>query len=157
MISPDGIFLDHETQTGPLAIIISLYVLNVGPDDCIVEPLRAFKEFSGSMPYVGAFTTHTEQILVPLVSKIKHNRQTITKLLDGKCPPAKLPGDFSFLVYPLPKIALCYIFYEADEDFPAGVTCLFANNAASFIPVDGLADVGEYTSKTIIHLLGQNR
>jgi hypothetical protein len=48
---------------------------------------------------------------------------------------------------------LCYIFYRADEEFPASVTCLFSNNAPDFMPIDGLADVGEYTSKKILALI----
>ena len=64
-----------------------------------------------------------------------------------------LGGDFSFILYPLPKIALCFIFYLPDEEFPASVTCLFSANALSFIPLDGLADVAEYTSKGIIGLI----
>jgi hypothetical protein len=46
-----------------------------------------------------------------------------------------------------------FIFYEADDDFPASVTCLFSNNANQFLPVDGLADVGEYTSRNILNLI----
>jgi len=33
------------------------------------------------------------------------------------------------------------------------VTCLYSNNAIEFIPIDGLADVGEYTSKEIVGIL----
>jgi hypothetical protein len=62
-------------------------------------------------------------------------------------------GDIAFRVMPLPKIALCYIFYEADEDFPASATCLFSANANDFMPMDGLADTGEYTSRKILQLL----
>ena len=105
------------------------------------------------MPYVGAFTTHTEQLLVPHVAKIKASVHKITKTLKGEKAPSEAGGDFSFIVYPLPKIALCYIFYEADEDFSASVTCLYSNNANLFMPVDGLADVGEYTSRKILNLI----
>ncbi|MDX2498596.1 MAG: DUF3786 domain-containing protein [Desulfobacterales bacterium] len=45
------------------------------------------------------------------------------------------------------------MFYEADDDFSASATCLFSNNALSFLPIDALADVGEYTSKKILHLV----
>ena len=102
---------------------------------------------------MGAFTTHTEQLLVSHVAKIKEAVQSITKKLKGGKAPSGTGGDFSFIVYPLPKIALCYIFYEADDDFPASVTCLFSNNANQFMPVDGLADVGEYTSRKILNLI----
>ena len=50
-------------------------------------------------------------------------------------------------------ISLCYIFYEADDEFPASVTCLYSNNARLFLPVDALADVGEYSSRKILKLI----
>jgi hypothetical protein len=97
--------------------------------------------------------THTEQVLVPHVPKITAGLEVILRTLKGETAPAGTSGDTSFVVYPLPKIALCYILYEADEDFPAAVTCLYSSNACQFMPIDGLADVGEYTSKKIIDLV----
>ncbi len=152
-ISPAGISLGQNKHSSVFGILISLYALNAHPDICIPTPFKAFKEFPDSMPYVGAFTTHTEQLLVPHVETIKGAVPKILDNLNGSEPPDGTAGDFSFMVYPLPKIALCYIFYEADEDFPASVTCLFSNNARLFLPMDGLADVGEYTSKKILELI----
>jgi Domain of unknown function (DUF3786) len=149
-IRSDGIFLGKDRQTGVIGILISLYALNVTPETCLVAPMKAFKDLPGSMPYAGAFVTHTQQILVPHVEKIQESTGRIIETLKGCDAPSGVGGDFSFMVYPLPKIALCYIFYEADEDFPASVTCLYSNNAFSFLPVDALADVGEYTSKKIL-------
>jgi hypothetical protein len=154
VIEPKSIKLGEIEHSSVFGILISLYALNACSDICIVSPFKSFKEFPDSMPYVGAFTTHTEQLLVPYVAKIKESVPRITKALKGKKAPSESGGDFSFIVYPLPKIALCYIFYEADDDFPASVTCLYSNNANQFMPVDGLADVGEYTSKKIINLIG---
>ena len=34
------------------------------------------------------------------------------------------------------------------------VTCLYSNNADAFMRVDGLADVGEYTSRRILQVIG---
>ena len=153
VIEPHGITLGEGKHSSVPGILISLYALNAGPDICVTLPLKAFKEFPDSMPYVGAFTRNTEQLLVPQVADIKEAAQNITKRLKGEKAPAEAGGDFSFIVYPLPKIALCYIFYEPDEDFPASVTCLYSNNANRFMPIDGLADVGEYTSKKILTLI----
>jgi hypothetical protein len=152
-IRSDGIFLGDVQQTGVIGILISLYALNTKLETCLVEPLRAFKDFPNSMPYAGAFVTHTQQILVPYVEKIQVSTHRIIETLNGCESPSNVGGDFSFMVYPLPKVALSYIFYEADEDFPASVTCLYSNNALSFLPIDGLADVGEYTSKKILDLI----
>ncbi|MCU0613774.1 MAG: DUF3786 domain-containing protein [Desulfobacterales bacterium] len=156
-ISPHGIYLNEDKQTGVLGILISLYALYANHGPCVLEPFKAFKEFADSMPYVGAFTTHTEQILTPVVHKIKKVRDKIIDQLDGQDSPAGIPGDFSMVLYPFPKIALCYIFYDADEDFQAGVTCLYSSNASYFMPVDGLADVGEYTSKRILEIVPQEK
>jgi hypothetical protein len=153
LIQPGGIALGDTEPSSVLGILISLYALNACSDICVLEPFKSFKEFPDSIPYVGAFTTHTEQILVPHVEKIKEAVKVIIEKLKGEETPVGAGGDFSFIIYPLPKIALCYIFYEADEDFPASVTCLYSNNARQFLPVDGLADVGEYCSKTILTLI----
>lgn len=153
VIEPKRITLGKEEHSSVFGILISLYALNACSDICVPSPLKSFKELPDSMPYVGAFTTHTEQLLVPHVAKIKEAVPRITKGLNGEKARSEAEGDFSFIVYPLPKIALCYIFYEADDDFPASVTCLYSNNANQFMPVDGLADVGEYTCRKILNLI----
>jgi len=152
-IEPKGITIGEDAYSSVLGILISLYAVNARPDKCIPAPFRAFKEFPDSMPYVGAFATHTEQLLVPNVSKISKAILSIVETLKGEESPEGTGGDFSFVVYPLPKIALCYIFYEADEEFSASVTCLYSNNARLFLPLDALADVGEYTSRKILKLI----
>lgn len=114
---------------------------------------RFIKEFPDSMPYVGAFATHSGHLLIPHSGKIKEAVPTITRTLKGEKAPIEAGGDFSFIVYPLPKIALCYIYYEADGDFPPSVTCLYSNNANQFLPIDGLADEGEYTSRKILDMI----
>jgi hypothetical protein len=153
VITPERITLGGNPAPSILGILISLYALHAQTDICVPAPFRAFKEFNGSMPYAGAFVTHTEQVLVPHVAKMTARLKDILGALNGKPAPDGIGGDTAFVVYPLPKIALCYILYAADEDFPASVTCLYSTNADQFMPIDGLADVGEYTSKKIIDLV----
>ena len=153
IIEPEGIFWGQKLQDGVMGILISLYALHVRTESIILEPFKAFKDLPDSMPYAGAFVNHTQQILVPHAEAIEEKQTVIMQLFKGHAAPAGVGGDFSFVVYPLPKIALCYIFYEADEDFPASVTCLYSNNAHAFLPIDALADVGEYTSRKILDLI----
>jgi len=152
-ISPQGIVLGGTPETGVSGILISLYALHANPQLQVLKPFKSFKEFPDSMPYAGAFTSHTENILVPQVARIEAARQRILEVFDGRDADAAGSGDFSFIVHPLPKISLCYIFYHADEDFPPAVTCLYSNNASEFMPIDGLADVGEYSSRKILELV----
>ncbi len=154
-IEPHAIVLGGREQTGPLGIILSLYALHATDLPLEVEPLKAFKEFPNSMPYVGAFASHTEQILTQSVHRIIRYRDRIMRAMSGGEAPSAVSGDSTMLVQPLPKIALCYIFYEADDDFPATATCLFSSNADRHMPMDGLADVGEYTSRAILELINE--
>ncbi len=147
------ITLDRREETGPKGLLVSLYAAHINQEPIQLEPFQAFKDLPGSMPYHSAFSANSEQILVPHVTQIREGQNLILGLFSGEMGPEGLAGDFSFVLYPLPKIALCYIFYLPDEEFPASVTCLFSHNAVSFMPLDGLADVAEYTSKTIIQLL----
>jgi len=152
-ITPQEIKIGEGGHPSVLEILISLYALHAKPEQPLLQPFKSYKDFPDSMPYVAAFTSHTEQLLAPHVNAIEASVSQIKGGLKGEDAPAEVSGDFSFLVYPLPKIALCYIFYEADEDFPASCTCLFSNNAGLFLPVDALADVGEYTSRKIMEII----
>jgi hypothetical protein len=153
-IDPGGIALSGNRVTGPIGVVISLYLLHARDEPLEIMPFLAFKDFPGSMPYHGAFHANSEMPLVPHVPGIRRNEARIRTAFQGEDPPEGLGGDFSFVLLPLPKIALCYIFYLADDDFPASVTCLFSSNAVSFLPLDGLADTAEYTARRIIHING---
>ncbi|MEW6079586.1 MAG: DUF3786 domain-containing protein [Thermodesulfobacteriota bacterium] len=153
VVSPDTITLSGQEVTDPRGIIISLYALHASADPCVVTPFRAYREFADTAPYAAAFHARTEQALVPCAESIAAKVDVIRNLLNGGDPPAEAGGDFAFTVTPLPKIRLCYIFYAADEEFPASVTCLYSSNAPAFLPPDALADTGEYTSKKIIQII----
>ena len=155
-LEPEKITMDGRPETGPKALLVSLYATHVTHEPIQLEPFKAFKDLPGSMPYHGAFSANSEQVLVPHVAQIKKDHDVILGVFSGEIGPEGVAGDFSFVLYPLPKIALCYIFYLPDEEFPASVTCLFSQNALSFMPLDGLADVAEYTSKAIIQLIKGN-
>jgi hypothetical protein len=152
-LASDGIILGGRRETGPAGILITLYALHACPETEVVQPLTAFKEIPDSMPYVGAFAARTETVLVPKVPLIEAKVARILAAFRGSRAESIAGGDFSFLVPALPKISLCYIFYRADEEFPASATCLFSGNARRFMPVDGLADVGEIVSAKILRLL----
>lgn len=148
-IAPGGILLDGRPEAGVLGVLISLYARHASEGSIQVEPLQSFKDFPGSMPYAGAFTTHTEIPLIARLQDIEASGARILAALDGAPYEA---GDFAYLLRPLPKVALVYVFYRPDEEFPASVTCLFSCNARNFLPLDALADTGEYTSRRMLEL-----
>lgn len=100
------------------------------------------------------FDSPIEDLMKRIPADARDKKLTF-KAFGGITDPEGTAGDFSILLYPLPKIALCYIFYLPDEEFPPSVTCLYSANADNFMPLDGLADVGEYCSKKIRQIIDE--
>ncbi len=152
-LTPTDIRLSGKSATGPEGLLIAMYAGGVPDLPVQLEPLQSFKELPNSMPYQAAFAANAELLLVPHVLNIQARRDSIIAAFSGRINDRPVSGDFSFTLWPLPRIPLYYIFNLPDEDFPASVTCLFAANAQLFMPLDGLADVAEYTGKKLIALL----
>lgn len=150
---PHEIILGGQQLLGPEGILIAMYANQVINEPLQLHPLKSFKEFAQSMPYHGAFTINSEKILQPYVSAIQKHQLDLTALFSGTLNTDPPSGDFSFTLYPLPRIALYYMFYLPDEEFPSSVACLFGANATHFMPVAGLADTAEYTARKIIELI----
>jgi len=155
LLTEAKITLTGTAANGPEGLLIALYASAVPDLPVQLDSLKSFKELPNSMPYQGAFAANAEQILVPQVAGIHRQPERLAAVFSGRINVAPPSGDFSFTLYPLPRIPLYYIFHLPDEEFPAAVTCLFAANAPDFMPLDGLADVAEYTGKRIISIVGR--
>lgn len=145
----ESVLLDQQSATGPEGLLVAIYASCVTAKPVRIHPPISFKELPGSMPYQAAFAANAERILIPFVPAIQCKQQEILSSFPGHLNSDAESGDFSFTLHPLPRIPLYYIFHLPDEEFPAAVTCLFAANALDFMPLDGLADVAEYTSRRI--------
>ena len=155
-LCPEVISLAGKPVSGAEGILIALYARYVRNEQPRLFPLQSFKELPNSAPYQGAFVARSEQVLVPHVPAIQRQQQLIVQHFSGTINSTAPSGDFSFTLYPLPRIPLYYIYYLPDEEFPASVTCLYAADATDHLTVDGLADVAEYTAERIIALLKEN-
>lgn len=155
VLSPHGVTLGGEPASGVEGLLTALYASRVPAKPVQLHPLKSFKELPDSMPYHGAFTANSERVLEPYVEAAHRRQGEIVSRFSGTVNSDAASGDFSFTLFPLPRIPLYYIFHLPDDEFPAGVSCLFAANAQEFMPVDGLADVAEYTARRIIELLAR--
>lgn len=149
-VERERVFFDGLVDLGPRAVLVAIYMARVPEQTASLHPLTAFKEIPNSGPYQAAFATHAEQVLVPHVPKIKMHLDHLLQIFSGHPNTDAPSGDFSFTLYPLPRLPLYYIIHEPDEEFPAAVTCLFGSGCASFMPLDALADVAEYTAQSLL-------
>jgi len=149
----DEIILGGEPLRGAEGILIAIYASLVTTEPVQLQPLKAFRQFPGGMGYQPAFAMNAERILIPHVESIHERKEALIARFSGNANKDVKRYDFSFTLYPLPKIPLYYLFNLPNEEFPATVTCLFSPNADRFLPVEGVADTAEYTAKKIIQLL----
>lgn len=152
-LHPDSVWLNAEIEQGPRGVVISLLARHASPEAGVEEPWRAFRELPDSMPYVGAFRSHTELPLVAHVEGLIARAPSIAADMAGRVVADPISGDCGLVLQPLPKIRLCYLLYRPDDEFSANATCLLSANADCFLPTDALADVGEYTSRAMIDAL----
>jgi hypothetical protein len=151
-IGPEGVEIGRGKDSGKRAQLIMLYALNATREPCRPTPFKAFRELPDSKPLLDQFSANTEHSLIPFITRIGQFLEPIFRALDGELCCDIESEDLSIIVRPLPKIKLCYKFYLADNVLPASATCLFSNNALSFLPIDALADLGQYTSNKILEL-----
>ena len=78
-IAPQAITIGDQVETGPAGIVISLYALQVTNMTCQLAPLKAFREMPDSMPYVGAFASHTERVLVKHLQQIENKTDQLAQ------------------------------------------------------------------------------
>ncbi len=149
----EGILLGGEPLRGAEGILIAIYASVVKDEPVQRQPLKAFRQFPGGMGYQAAFALNAEKSLIPYVESIQKKQEELIACFSGTPNKEMKRYDFSFTLYPLPRIPLTYLFNLPDDEFPASVTCLFASNADRFLPVEGLADTAEYTARRIIHLV----
>jgi Domain of unknown function (DUF3786) len=154
IINPKGISFNGRMVNGPRGVLIALYANSVPRDFPQLGTVKSFKQFRGAVAYYSTFAARSENSLIPYADLIRQYSHSIISNLDGHENKVS-KGYFSFTLYPLPKIPMHYICYPADDEFPASITCLFAANAESFMPVAGLADVSEYTAQKIIELISK--
>lgn len=150
ILTKEEIMFAGKPVDGPVGLLVALYASHVPNLALQFHPLKSFKELPNSMPYHSAFAANAERILEPYVTKMNLCKEKIISQFSGYVNEDAMSGDFSFTLFPLPKVPLYYIFHLPDDEFSASVTCLFANNAGFFMPTDGLADIAEYTAKKII-------
>ena len=153
LLTGEEITLAGHPAEGPEGVLIAMYAKSVPDLPVQMTPLKSFKDLPDSMPYHGAFAINAEGILIPQVERLNLHQEAIAARFSGRIKANPISGDFSFTLYPLPRVPLYYIFNLPDEEFPASATCLFAANATDFLPVAGLADVAEYTGKKMIAIV----
>jgi hypothetical protein len=155
-LTSQGVIMDGQPDTDWAGVLVSIYALNASEEDVRLYPLHSFKEIGGTIAQNRAsWVTVAQEELAKTILDIQRYKDQIIKVFDGHDNQGRegARGDFSFTLYPLPKVPLFYNFYLPDEEFAASVTGLIASNARAFLPLDTVGDVVFVTVKTVLEMV----
>jgi len=133
----DGARANHS-----VAVILCKYLLLCPQNPESRETLVTYKDFRDAAPYVIGFRNTAER-------PIAHSFSGNTALLEKRCrglggEPFKteVACDLAFRFDALPRIPIILFFNDADEDFSAGCTLLFQQDAEAYLDMECIAMAG---------------
>jgi hypothetical protein len=155
-LTPQGVFMDGQPDTEWAGVLVSIYALHASEEEVCLYPLQSFKEIGGTVSQNRAsWVSVAQEELAKHILEIQKFKDRIVSVFDGHDNQGREGGrgDFSFTLYPLPKVPLYYNFYLPDEEFAASVTGLIASNARAFLPLDSIGDVAFVTAKSVVEMI----
>jgi hypothetical protein len=154
-LTKNGVYMDDVLDTEWAGVLVSIHALNAGEEDVQLYPLQSFKEIGGTVAHGDNWVAYGEKGLTDHAGAIHGAMDRIIAAFDGFDNKGRdgARGDFSFTLYPFPKVPQFYNFYLADDEFPASVKCLIASNAKAFLPVSTIGDVAYVTAKKMVEMV----
>ncbi len=136
------------------SILVLRYLLTAGNDDLrnAWVPYREFKDGAQFASYIKA---NIEDRLAKAFAGMKGLLQERLQAIGGVTYRSEARPDVAAALYPFPRVPLLIIFWDKDEEFDASFQFLFDKSAASFLDMEALAVLLEYTCQKLIGEGGQ--
>ncbi|HOV90331.1 MAG TPA: DUF3786 domain-containing protein [Syntrophorhabdaceae bacterium] len=127
--------------------IIILHYLNSASGIPNSHELTPYEDIPGCRHYQPVFE---KRVIKPLVSAFGTNRDAFREAGESLNGTIEDYGDASFTIWPLPKIPITFILWEADEEFPPSVRVLFDTTINFYIPLEDITIISKLASSRII-------
>ena len=142
-VSPRGI-IDHSGQrpSFDICVILCKYLL-LCPDSISKETeWAAYRDLKDAGPLTAYFANDVERSIAARFSGRLRELETAGKALGGCPPEMEFSNDLSMRFEALPRVSLLMLYSDADEEFPAQCSVLFARCAERYLDAECLAMVG---------------
>lgn len=127
--------------------IIILHYINYASGEPLGKEQASYEDIPGCRHYQPVFE---KRVIKPLLNAFGGNRDAFSEagsLLGGK---KEEYGDASFTIYPLPRIPLTFILWEADQEFPPLVKILFDISIDKYLPLEDITVISKLAATRII-------
>lgn len=114
----------------------------------------AYRDFMDATPFVGGFSTNTEQAIAKNFTNAADALVEACTALGGTAAVEDVSYDVSMRVDALPRVPLLMLYNDADEEFPAQCSVLFERRAEKYLDMECLAIVGWLLSDFLMQARG---
>jgi len=109
--------------------------------------LVPYEDISGCRSYLPVFE---RRVVKPLLSAFGKARDAFVEAGKGLGGREEEYGNGSFTLHPFPRVALTFILWEGDEDFPPSVKVLFERSIPAYLPLEDIVVVSKMAATRII-------
>jgi len=148
-VKEEAVYKGDSTLDTIGSILVLRYLLTAG-DDQLRNAWVPYREFKDGAQFASYIKANIEDRL----AKVFGGNQTLLRerlqALGASLYRSEAKPDVAAALHPFPKVPLLVIFWDKDEEFDASFQFLFDESAASFLDMEALAVLLEYTSQKLI-------
>jgi hypothetical protein len=131
-----------------VARILLLHYLMKADGSPLTGKWVGYKDIPGGLLYASVFARRVTEPLVRKFGKSAKGFRDIGIKLGGE--PAEV-GDASFTLEVFPFIALQYVLWKGDEEFPPTVQLLFDASVDHYLSLEDIVVLGQMVTGRLIH------
>jgi hypothetical protein len=149
LVKEDGVHRAASSLDTTGSILVIRYLLTAGD-----EPLRnawvPYRDFRDGARFASYIKANIEDRLAKAFTGKKELLQERIQAIGGVMYRSESRPDVAAALYPFPKVPLLLIFWDKDDEFDASLQFLFDRSAESYLDLEALAVVLEYTCQKLI-------
>lgn len=133
--------------------IIILHYLNFASGKPVGNNQISYEDILGCKHYMPVFE---KRVVKPLLNAFGLNRDAFLMAGESLLGIKEIYGDASFTLYPLPRVPITFILWEADEEFPPSLKVLFDESIDSYLPLEDIGVISRLAAMRIIKAARMN-
>jgi hypothetical protein len=148
-IKDDGIYRGDSKLDTIGSILVLRYFLTAG-DDPLRNAWVAYRDFKDGAQFASYIKANIEDVLAKRFAGKQALLRERLQAIGAAVYRSEAKPDVAAALHPFPRVPLLVIFWDKDEEFDASFQFLFDESAESFLDMEALAVLLEYTCQKLI-------
>jgi hypothetical protein len=139
-----------DSRLGTIGSILVLRYLLTAGDDQLRNAWVPYREFKDGAQFASYIKANIEDRLAKAFAGKQALLRESLQALSASIYRSEAKPDVAAALHPFSRVPLLVIFWDKDEEFEASFQFLFDESAASFLDMEALAVLLEYTCQKLI-------